>query len=77
MFATHIAERKLYQLRLAKDLGLNIPVSLVSNNRDRVLAFLQSHKECIIKPISNGLQVLKDRSYSIYTTPVSAVSLGL
>ncbi len=80
MFATQIAERKLYQLQVAAKLGLNIPKSFVGNKLSNALDFLSLTPETIIKPISNGLQVLPDKVYSIYTTQVNRQSfeaLGL
>lgn len=71
MFATHIAERKLYQLKIANQIGLTIPRSIITNKRSLAINFLESTPACIIKPISNGLQVLKDKTYSIYTTEIS------
>lgn len=72
MFATHIAERKIYQLNVAAQLGLQIPKSIVTNNLEKAIGFLNSQPKAIIKPISNGLQVLKDKVYSIYTTEVTS-----
>lgn len=71
MFATHIAERKIYQLKVANQLGFNIPKSVITNQLSRALSFLKENPISIIKPISNGLQVLKDRTYSIYTTEIT------
>lgn len=72
MFATHAAERKLYQLQVARSLGLVIPESIITNKLQLALNFLDRQNKCIIKPISNGLQVLKDRAYSIYTTEIDS-----
>lgn len=72
MFATHIAERKIYQLKIAAQLGLQIPKSLVTNKLGTAIGFLSVQSKAIIKPISNGLQVLKDKVYSIYTTEVTS-----
>lgn len=72
MFSTHIAERKIYQLKVASNLGLQIPKSIITNKLHTALSFLDLQSKAIIKPISNGLQVLKDKVYSIYTTEVTA-----
>lgn len=76
MFATHIAERKLFQLKTAFNLGLKIPKSIVTNNTDKAILFIKSNKETIIKPISNGLQTLKNKTYSIYTSPITIKSFA-
>lgn len=70
MFATQIAERKLYQLKLAHKFGLLTPHTLVTNSSILASDFLKSNKSSIIKPISNGLQILKDNTYSIYTSEI-------
>ncbi len=70
MFATHIAERKIFQLNQAKLLGLQTPNSIVTNNSLTAHKFLQQHKKSIIKPISNGLQVVNNDIYSIYTSEI-------
>lgn len=71
MFSTHIAERKIYQLNQANILGLQIPDSLITNNPVSADKFLQKHSKTIIKPISNGLQVVNDDIFSIYTSEMS------
>lgn len=76
MYATQIAERKLFQLEVAFSLGLTIPKSTVTNRLYQAQSFLSFHKASIIKPISNGLQVLKDRVYSIYTTEINLNSFN-
>lgn len=70
MFATHIAERKIFQLNQAKILGLQTPESIITNNSLTAHKFLQQHQKSIIKPISNGLQVVNNDIYSIYTSEI-------
>ncbi len=70
VFATYKAERKIYQLTVAKKIGFNVPRTLGSNNPSKVISFIKENNECIIKPISHGLQVTKDGIYSIYTSKV-------
>jgi glutathione synthase/RimK-type ligase-like ATP-grasp enzyme len=72
MFATHTAERKIYQLFTAGRLGLDTPRSIVTNKYSKAIQFLQQNTSAIIKPVSNGLQVVKDATYSIYTTDITA-----
>src|SRR5690606_31050460 len=67
MFSTHIAERKIYQLNQANILGLQTPDSIITNSPVSANKFLQKHQKTIIKPISNGLQIVNDDIYSIYT----------
>jgi hypothetical protein len=72
MFATQIAERKIFQLRQAKQFGLIIPKTIVTNNSTKADEFLKSNESSIIKPVSNGLQVLPDKTYSIYTNVIES-----
>jgi glutathione synthase/RimK-type ligase-like ATP-grasp enzyme len=72
MFLTQIAERKIYQLHTASRLGLSTPKSILTNKSATALQFLRGNNASIIKPVSNGLQVLKETTYSIYTTEISA-----
>jgi len=71
MFSTHIAERKLFQLKIAKKIGLKTPKSIITNSPETATEFLLGNEESIIKPISNGLQVLGDVTYSIYTSVIN------
>lgn len=68
MFSTHVAERKLFQLKAANRLGLSTPKSIITNSPEKATEFLQANSKAIIKPISNGLQVLDEVTYSIYTS---------
>lgn len=72
MFATQITERKIFQLSVASQYGFDTPKSILTNNAKRAAAFLKSNKESIIKPISNGLQVTKNATFSIYTSPIDS-----
>lgn len=69
IFETYKAERKLYQLNIANNIGFKIPQSLITNNPSDIKNFI-SNKECIIKPISHGLQVSGEDIFSIYTSSI-------
>lgn len=50
------AENKIYQLLIAKEIGLNIPRSILTNKPEHAFDFYNAnHQECIIKPIKSGL----------------------
>ncbi len=70
MFETHIAERKIFQLNQANQIGLKTPESVITNNPSTAHKFLQKNQKSIIKPISNGLQVVDEDVYSIYTSDI-------
>ena len=56
IFSTYKAERKMYQLSLAKEVGFDIPKTIVTNSPQEIKTFIKNFT-CIIKPISNGLIV--------------------
>lgn len=43
------AENKYLQVKLAKQVGLNIPEFIVSNDRDELLNFFQKHQDVVLK----------------------------
>ena len=67
-----VGEHKLYQLRLARSLGLTIPKSLVSRRNDALASFATTVGHVICKPIYHGLFVEPRARYSAYTHRVSA-----
>jgi glutathione synthase/RimK-type ligase-like ATP-grasp enzyme len=72
-FSTLTAEKKALQLHLAKALGLEIPASLISNSKKRILEFIDFHKKVIVKPVSHGLISDSENSfYSFYTQEIQA-----
>ncbi len=71
LFSTYIAEKKLYQLNVARQVGFTIPKSIVTNRPQDILSFL-SNGPSIMKPISHGLQVKVGEAYSIYTSVIQA-----
>lgn len=62
-----VAEHKLWQLRLAQQVGFNIPATLVSSDPQQLRAFVGRIGAAIAKPIFHGLYVENHESYAIYT----------
>jgi len=74
--ATYFAERKLFQLRLARELGGCIPETLVTNQRDVVVDFVRAFASGVVcKPIYRGLWQNERERYAIYTRSVGAEDL--
>jgi glutathione synthase/RimK-type ligase-like ATP-grasp enzyme len=69
-----VAEHKLWQLHVAKDLEIPIPATLISRAPDELKAFVQEVGSAICKPIFHGLLVEGDTRYSAFTRRVSATS---
>jgi glutathione synthase/RimK-type ligase-like ATP-grasp enzyme len=55
-----------YHLDVARKIGFKIPHSLISNNPAEIKKFI-TENDCIIKPISHGLQISEEEIFSIYT----------
>lgn len=70
VFAIRNAENKIYQLMLAKEVGLTIPSTLISNHYDSVERFLAKGKH-IIKPVHNAR--IKDEKHPkiVYTSEIT------
>ncbi len=65
------AENKLYQLILAKEIGLSTPNTLLSNHPQNALDFYaENHNSCIIKPIKSGLVSGTSEEGVIFTSQV-------
>ncbi len=69
IFLTYRAERKLFQLKLAKSIGFAVPNTLVTNDPEIINDFI-SDNFSIIKPISNGFVKNNDGLFSIFTNSV-------
>lgn len=50
--ATRLAENKLLQLRAARNVGIRIPATLVSQDPARIRTFCATHPGAIIKPVA-------------------------
>lgn len=69
VFAIRNAENKIYQLLLAKEVGLTIPSTLISNHYDSVEQYLEKGNH-IIKPVHNAR--IKDEKHPqiVYTSEI-------
>lgn len=71
-----VAEHKLYQLQLAQNLGLRVPLTLVSNNLDATKRFdKRTSGRTICKPIFHGMFFDGASRHSIYTRRLDITSL--
>lgn len=67
VFSIREAESKIYQLLVAKELGLIIPPSLITNEKETAIEFIDEF-ECIIKPIKTGFIEDEGNEKIIFTT---------
>ncbi|GAA4273338.1 grasp-with-spasm system ATP-grasp peptide maturase [Aquimarina gracilis] len=59
---------KFSNLRLAKNLGLEIPPSIITNSKNDLKAFFRKHKEIITKPLYETLNFEEDDSFISFKT---------
>jgi hypothetical protein len=70
-----VAEHKLYQLQIARQLGFRVPRSLVSRDPLALRNFASENEfGTICKPIFHGMFVDEAASYSVYTRRVTPES---
>jgi hypothetical protein len=71
-----VAELKLFQLQIARQLGFRVPRTLVSSDPIKLRKFAEDNKGgTICKPIFHGLFVDETASYSVYTRRVAPESI--
>ena len=72
VYAIREAENKIYQLRLAKEIGFHVPKSIISNiYSDAKKFFNEQNSSCIIKPIKSGLvEDGEEKSTVIFTSKI-------
>lgn len=59
---------KIEMLRLASEHGIDIPETLITNSREKLLAFSQAPKKIIVKPLSAPLSLQKRKNiFNSYT----------
>lgn len=70
----HIAENKIYQLKLAQEIGLKIPETCITNDKKEAIRFIQRCGEKIVaKALYLPLIEEKDKDYFIFTSIVESV----
>ncbi len=52
--ALRLAGNKFLQLTIAKEIGFNVPKTIVTNNKSVIVDFYNSNRGTIIKPINSG-----------------------
>lgn len=70
-----IGEHKVFQLRLAAQLGFVAPETLISSRAEEIADFLETGRPAICKPIFHGLYIEGEQRYSIYTRRITRDSL--
>lgn len=66
------AENKIYQIKIAKELGFNIPDTLITNQHSVLQKFIDKHEgNIIIKPIRQGRIREQNGFKSIFTNKIN------
>jgi len=60
--AVAAAENKFVQLNFAKEVGFNVPNTLVTTNKKELISFYDANKKTIIKPVGMGRVDYRDNS---------------
>lgn len=75
--AIRSASRKLRQLHVARDLGFEVPPTLVTNDPDDALDFYREHGgDVVTKPIRSTLQDQETRHLMRWTEPITHRCIG-
>lgn len=73
-YILRISEKKLYQLKVAADVGLQTPATLVTNNSEEANFFYKKHnKKIIAKPLSHG-GYGENEKFAIFTTDLESIA---
>jgi glutathione synthase/RimK-type ligase-like ATP-grasp enzyme len=72
LYSIRESENKIYQISLAKEIGFQIPNSIITNQKSEAFNFFdRNFKDCIIKPIKSGLVGEVDDMKVIFTNPLN------
>lgn len=62
-----LSSRKLHQLSRARELGIPVPPTIVSNNPASVLAFFKEYGGAVVKSLANGYSVYGKENLKLYS----------
>lgn len=68
LWTIHIAERKLHQLKVAREHGFTVPATLASNEGNELIRFAEEVENGVIcKPMSRSLLATDEEELAVYT----------
>jgi glutathione synthase/RimK-type ligase-like ATP-grasp enzyme len=73
--SSELAERKVFQLRIAERHGLLIPPTIISSDRAELSRFVTEEGRVICKPISQGLVSSDEGLFAIHTHEIRSEEL--
>lgn len=70
----NFAESKMWQLKVAQDVGFNVPKTIFSNNRENIVGFVSKFDSIILKSIENDnvMEDCGDLEYVFYSKKVTS-----
>lgn len=68
-------ENKYYQMELAQKIGFNFPETLISNRKSELLEFMDSHKKCLFKLMTQEMYEVDDGFKGLYTNVITSADL--
>jgi len=74
-FRIRIAENKLFQLQKARSIGMNVPKTLITNDKEKLRAFYSKNSQTIIKPLYSGYVPLNGSTSLLFTNLISEVNM--
>jgi MvdC family ATP-grasp ribosomal peptide maturase len=74
--AANVAENKLRQLRLAREVGLRVPRTLVTNDPDEARAFHRETAPIVAKMLSPLTTSMEGSAFFVHTSPVGEADLA-
>ncbi len=75
-FSVYQAENKIYQLKVAQNIGFKLPDTLITNEHSRLNRFIDTHKgKVIIKPIRQGRIRKNDEIKTIFTNQIDSETI--
>jgi len=73
--ANRIAGNKLFQLAIAKSIGLRVPASVITNDSKEAIDFVRGHQRAVIKPLTSPLINRGAHAEYVYATVVDEEAL--
>ena len=70
-----LPSNRINQIPIAKQLGIPIPATIVTNDYEPALKFLQQYSDCIVKPMRYSGFLHEETQYACYTRPIDIETL--
>jgi glutathione synthase/RimK-type ligase-like ATP-grasp enzyme len=68
-------ENKYYQIEVAKDIGFEMPDTLISNEKHELLQFMDRHKKCLFKLMAQDFYEVGNEFKGLYTNVITKTDL--